>query len=54
MLDYKKVRFAKAKLKESARLWQYSMRDKLFRIGQPPVNSWEEMKMKENFLPTKS
>ncbi|RVW73269.1 Retrovirus-related Pol polyprotein from transposon 17.6 [Vitis vinifera] len=49
-----KFRFVKAKLKGAARLWWHNIENQAHRIGQPPIDTWDEMKlkMKEHFLPT--
>ena len=53
MSDNRKVRFVKAKLKGTTRLWWYNIENQLHRTSQPPVYTWDEMKlkMKEYFLP---
>ena len=50
----RKVCFVKAKLKEATRLWWYNIENQLHRMDQPPIDIWNEMKlkMKEHFLPT--
>lgn len=45
------MRFSKTKLKGTIRFWWYSVKDKKYKTGQPPIDSWEEMKMEENYLP---
>ena len=54
MSDNRKVRFVKAKLKGTAHLWWYNIENQLHRTGQPPIDTWDEMKlkMKEHFLQT--
>ncbi|RVW45061.1 Transposon Ty3-I Gag-Pol polyprotein [Vitis vinifera] len=54
MPENRKVRFVKAKLKGAARLWWHNIENQVHRIGQPPIDTWDEMKlkMKEHFLPT--
>ena len=54
MPDNRKVRFVKAKLKGVAGLWCYNIENQLHIMGQPPIDTWDEMKlkMKEHFLPT--
>ena len=54
MPENRKVRFVKAKLKGAARLWWYNIENQLLRMDQPPIDTWDEMKlkMKEHFLPT--
>ncbi|RVW25828.1 Transposon Ty3-G Gag-Pol polyprotein [Vitis vinifera] len=50
----RKVRFVKAKLKGATRLWWHNIENQVHRTGQPPIDTWDEMKlkMKEHFLPT--
>ena len=50
----RKVRFVKAKLKGAAHLWWYNIENQLHRTGQPPIDTWDEMKLKmmEHFLPS--
>ncbi|RVW36518.1 Transposon Ty3-I Gag-Pol polyprotein [Vitis vinifera] len=45
---------SKAKLKGAARLWWHNIENQAHRTGQPPIDTWDEMKlkMKEHFLPT--
>ncbi|RVW76445.1 Transposon Tf2-12 polyprotein [Vitis vinifera] len=54
MRENRKVRFVKAKLKGAARLWWHNIENQAHRISQPPIDTWDEMKlkMKEHFLPT--
>ena len=54
MPDNRKVRFVKAKLKGVAREWWYNIENQLHRTNQPPIETWDEMKlkMKGHFLPT--
>ncbi|RVW50945.1 Transposon Tf2-12 polyprotein [Vitis vinifera] len=54
MPENRKVRFVKAKLKGAARLWWHNIENQAHRTGQPPIDTWDEMKlkMKEHFLPT--
>ncbi|RVW83819.1 Transposon Ty3-G Gag-Pol polyprotein [Vitis vinifera] len=54
MPENRKVRFVKAKLKGAARLWWHNIENQVHRTGQPPIDTWDEMKlkMKEHFLPT--
>ncbi|RVW54072.1 Transposon Ty3-I Gag-Pol polyprotein [Vitis vinifera] len=54
MPENRKVRFVKAKLKGAARLWWHNIENQAYRTGQPPIDTWDEMKlkMKEHFLPT--
>ena len=54
MPENKKVRFVKAKLKGAARLWWHNIENQAHRTSQPPIDTWDEMKlkMKEHFLPT--
>ena len=54
MPENRKVRFVKAKLKGAARLWWHNIENQVHRIDQPPIGTWDEMKlkMKEHFLPT--
>ena len=54
MPENRKVRFVKAKLKGAARLWWHHIENQVHRTGQPPIDTWDEMKlkMKEHFLPT--
>ena len=42
----RKVRFVKAKLKGAARLWWYNIENQLHRTDQPPIDTWDEMKLK--------
>ena len=41
-------------MKGVARLWWHNIENQVHRIGQPPIDTWDEMKlkMKEHFLPT--
>ena len=54
MPENRKVCFVKAKLKGAALLWWYNIENQLHITGQPPIDTWDEMKlkMKEHFLPT--
>ncbi|KAL6313353.1 hypothetical protein AAG906_001063 [Vitis piasezkii] len=54
MPENRKVRLVKAKLKEAARLWWHNIENQAHRTGQPPIDTWDEMKlkMKEHFIPT--
>ena len=54
MLENRKVRFVKEKLKGAACLWWYNIENQLHRTDQPPIDTWDEvkLKMKEHFLPT--
>ncbi|RVW75876.1 Transposon Ty3-G Gag-Pol polyprotein [Vitis vinifera] len=54
MPENRKVHFVKAKLKKAARLWWHNIEKQVHRTGQPPIDTWDEMKlkMKEHFLPT--
>ena len=54
MPENRKVRFMKGKLKGAAPLWWYNIENQLHRTDQPPIDTWDEMKlkMKEHFLPT--
>ena len=54
MLDNRKVHFVKAKLKGAAHLWWYNIENQLHRMNEPPIDTWDKMKlkMKEHFLPT--
>ena len=53
MPENRKVCFVKAKLKGAACLWQHNIENQVHRIGQPPIDTWDEMKlkMKVHFLP---
>ena len=42
----RKVRFVKAKLKRAAHLWWYNIKNQLHKTGQPPIDTWDEMKLK--------
>ena len=50
----RKVHFVKAKLKGATNLWRHNIENQLHRMGQPPIDTRDEMKlkMKEHFLPT--
>ena len=52
--ENRKVHFVKAKLKKAARLWWHNIEKQVHRTGQPPIDTWNEMKlkMKEHFLLT--
>ena len=52
--ENRKVHFLKAKLKGAARLWWYNIENQLHKMDQPPIDIWDEkkLKMKEHFLPT--
>ena len=52
--ENRKVHFVKAKLKATTRLWWHNIENQVHRTGQPPIDTWDEMKlkMKEHFLPT--
>ena len=52
MPDNRKVCFVKAKLKGATHLWWYNIKNQLHRMGQPLIDTWDEMKLKEHFLPT--
>ncbi|RVW31891.1 Transposon Ty3-G Gag-Pol polyprotein [Vitis vinifera] len=54
MPENRKVRFVKAKLKGAARLWWHNIENQVHRTGQPPIDTWDEMKLKmnEHFLQT--
>ena len=54
MLENRKFNFVKAKLKGAARLWWYNIENQLQIMSQPPIDTWDEMKlkMKERFIPT--
>ncbi|WJZ83015.1 hypothetical protein VitviT2T_002731 [Vitis vinifera] len=54
MPENRKVHFVKAKLKGAARLWWHNIENQVHRTGQPPIDTWNEMKlkMKKHFLPT--
>jgi hypothetical protein len=49
----RKVRFVKMKLKDQARVWGQSVEDQLYRLRQPAITDWEEMRLKpqEKYLP---
>jgi hypothetical protein len=49
----RKVRFVKMKLKGQARVWWQSVEDQLYRLRQPAITDWEEMRLKlqEKYLP---
>ncbi|RVX17088.1 Transposon Ty3-I Gag-Pol polyprotein [Vitis vinifera] len=53
MPENRKVRFVKAKLKGATCLWWHNIENQVHRTGQPPIDTWDEMKlkMKEHFLP---
>ncbi|RVW94306.1 Retrovirus-related Pol polyprotein from transposon 297 [Vitis vinifera] len=46
----RKVHFVKANLKATTRLWWHNIENQVHRTGQPPIDTWDEMK--EHFLPT--
>ncbi|RVX23374.1 Transposon Ty3-I Gag-Pol polyprotein [Vitis vinifera] len=50
----RKVHFVKAKLKGAACLWWHNIENQVHRTDQPPIDTWDGMKlkMKEHFLPT--
>lgn len=52
--DKKKVRFATAKLKGTARLWWGTVQERLIGSRRPDVETWEDMKtrLKYHFLPS--
>ena len=50
MPENRKVRFVKAKLKGATRLWWHNIENQVHRTGQPPIDTWDEMK--DHFLPT--
>ena len=54
MLENRNVRFVKAKLKGAARLWWHNIVNQVHITCQPPIDTWDEMKlkMKEHFLLT--
>ncbi|RVW26657.1 RNA-directed DNA polymerase-like [Vitis vinifera] len=54
MLENRKVRFVKAKLKGVARLWWHNIENQIHRTDQPPIDTWDGMKLKvkEYFLLT--
>ncbi|XP_028755921.1 uncharacterized protein LOC114715291 [Neltuma alba] len=53
MSDIQRVRFTKMKLVGSARKYWQFVQTNLERLGQPPVTTWEEMKLKlkEKYVP---
>ena len=53
MVDDRQVRFAKMKLVGLAKLWWSSVESDIRRIGQPPIGTWQKMKVKlqEKYIP---
>ena len=53
MPENRKIRIVKAKLKGATCLWWHNIENQLCRTRQPPIDTWDEMKlkMKEHFLP---
>jgi hypothetical protein len=49
----RRAKFAKMKFKGQARVWWQSVEERLYRLKQPPITDWDEMKMKlqEKYLP---
>ena len=54
MPENRKFHFVKAKLKRTVCLWQHNIENQLHRTRQPPIDTWDQMKLKikEHFLPT--
>ena len=52
MPENRKVCFVKTKLKGATHLWWHNIENQLYRIGQPPIDTWDEikLKMKEHFI----
>jgi len=44
--DDRQVRFAKMKLVGLAKVWWFGVENNIRRIGQPPVGTWQEMKIR--------
>jgi hypothetical protein len=53
VLEERKVRYIRMKLKGHARVWWGSVEEQLRRTQRPPISHWEEMKerLKEKYLP---
>ena len=53
MFESRKVHFVKTKLKGATHLWWHNIKNQLYRTRQPPIDTWDEMKLKmEHFFPT--
>ena len=54
MADNKQARFAKMKLVGLAKVWWSGVENIIRRIGQQPINTWQEMKVKlqRKYMPT--
>ena len=46
MVDNRRVRFAKMKLVGLAKVWWSGVENNIWRIGQLPIGTWQEMKIK--------
>ena len=55
MADDKQARFAKMKLVGLAKVWWSGVENIIRRIGQQPINTWQEIKVKlqRKYMPTK-
>ena len=54
MADDRQARFAKMKLVGLAKVWWSGVENIIRRIGQQPINTWQEMKIKlqRKYMPT--
>ena len=46
MIDSERVRFAKIKLTNSAKMYRQNVLQDMFHLGEPPINQWAVMKAK--------
>ena len=53
MVDDRQVRFANMKLVGLAKVWWSGVENDIRRIGQPPIGTWQKMKVKlqEKYIP---